>query len=566
LAVLQQLAYRDELVLLALGLLAGDFLFFLHRGYAVERAFLRFANRRATAALSCAALSMGLRLLLLPLAPIPDPTIPDEFSYLLGAQTFLAGRLTNPVPPAWHHFESFHINVVPTYQTMYPPAPSLFMAAGMLFGSPWWGVWLSTGLLCAAVCWALQPFIGNRYALLAGGYCALKYTLGTNLGDSYWGGSFAALGSAILLGAYGRIAKTPRLRYVFLFVLGLALLANTRPFEGFFFALPVGVMFLIDVVRRREYVRVLLPAVAMLALLALAMAYYNRTGTGNALEMPYMANFRQYHFVRPFVGGGIGPIPYYSSWVLHDFFVGRDLPPGELARTWKGLRFLTINKHKAYYAEHYAPLFTLALIGLVVAMRSRRRAALFWTALSSCIALYSVVWWALSSYAGPLLVSYFGLAFLGLRYLRTVRLKGKRVGMYWARGVVGVLLIFCVLSLRARTLDAMYTRRQYPLASLDERARLVRTLENTHRRYLLLVRYAPWHDLKREWVYNGPNISQQPVIFARSLGARSDCELMARFPDRTILYVEPDGQPWPRLVDPATSPMAAECQEFETGG
>ena len=134
------------------------------------RALCRFvAVHRLGTCLLAALLPLLLRVMLLPYLPIPEPQIHDEFSYLLGADTFLHGRLANPPHPMWVHFESFHIIQQPTYASKYPVGQGLSMAVGQgMTGYPIVGVWLTIALACMATTWALAAWVPSRWAVGGG--------------------------------------------------------------------------------------------------------------------------------------------------------------------------------------------------------------------------------------------------------------------------------------------------------------------------------------------------------------------------------------------------------------
>jgi hypothetical protein len=83
-----------------------------------NRSFHCFARKRLRACAIVFLLSLVGRIMLLPIEPFTAPNIHDEFSYLLASDTFAHGRMTNPTPPQWHHFEQFYVLMRPSPRSM----------------------------------------------------------------------------------------------------------------------------------------------------------------------------------------------------------------------------------------------------------------------------------------------------------------------------------------------------------------------------------------------------------------------------------------------------------------
>src|SRR5205823_3292371 len=126
------------------------------------------------------------------------------FSYLLAADTFAHGRLTNPTHPLWRDFETFHVIFRPTYASKFPPGQGLALAVGHLLGWPAIGAFGMIAISCAAIVWAARAFLPARWAVLAG-ILAAFHPLLNYWGQSYWGGGVALLGGALLLGGSARL-------------------------------------------------------------------------------------------------------------------------------------------------------------------------------------------------------------------------------------------------------------------------------------------------------------------------------------------------------------------------
>ena len=513
----------------------------------MECAWSRVARRRTLAVVLVGMAALALRASLLPLVPIPEPVVHDEYSYILGAQTFVAGRLTNPPHPMWEHFEAFHVNMVPTYQSMYPPGQAGFLALGiLLLGQPWWGVWLSTGLMCAAITWMLQGWMPPGWALLGGGFCVLRFSTFSYWVNSYWGGAVAAIGGALVFGALPRICRKPTIGNSVAFALGMAVLANSRPFEGLVLGLTPMLWMMVWCLRKRagkgEILRkAVLPAVAVLAMCAGGMLYYNWRGTGNPLEMPYAANLRQYHIVKPFLWQARSPIPNYHHPLMRRFYISQEFPEHLMSRSLWGLEELAEIKCRVYYDFYVWPLLVLFVPSLWIMLKSRRVRPLAIALLLLLAGLLVEVWAPQAQYASPATCVVVTVALYGLRLLRTWRPLRMPAGLMTARAIVLLLLAWTALPTARALVNPLALQPWGGDRALQfERARLQAQLERLPGEHVVIVHSPPSYGGAQDWIYNQPDIDHAKVLWARDMGADKNQELVLYFRNRHIWYIDQD--------------------------
>jgi hypothetical protein len=523
----------------------------------IEGWFARLADKRALSVTVIGLTTCVLRLLSLPLVPIPQPFIQDEFSFLLAAHTFASGRLTNPTHPMWAHFESFHITFKPTYMSMYFPAQGMVLAAGkVLAGHPWWGVWASAGLMCAAICWMLQGWLPPRWALLGGMLAVLRLGLFSYWMNTYTGGAVAAIGGALVVGALPRIMKTLRARYFFWMAVGIAILVNSRPYEGLLVCIPsvVGLCWVIKKTRpsAASLMRRMAPAAAVLLLTVALAAYYNHRVFGNALTPPYASNRATYASAPHFLWQSQRPEPAYRHKVMRDFYSGWELKWFLESRSPIG--FLDHSAIKLTWAALFFLGFALVtpLIMLPRVVRDRRTRFLVVIGFVYAAGL-AIETWFIPHYAAPFTAVFFAILMQCMRHLRVWRPGGRPSGLFLVRAITLLCVALALLRLYAQPLnialahDTWSTQGWYGTRPLGmKRAYVLTQLERYPGRQLVLVRYASTHEPVDEWVYNAPDIDNSKVVWAREMDPDSDRELFRYFKDRRVWLVEPDSNP-PRI-------------------
>jgi hypothetical protein len=509
------------------------------------------------------------------IAGVPVPQIHDEFSYLLAADTYAHGRLTNPPHPLWPWFETFHVLQQPTYMSKYLPGQGLFLALGQLIGLPIAGVWLSAALACAAVTWMLLPWMGQRWALGGGALVALHPAM-LGWSHSYWGPAVAIFGGALVVGDVGGVHTPPpadggRCRgrgrvenpshIGLLLGLGAVLLANSRPWEGF--VLVATVLLLV-----RLPWRALFAAAIVVALGGAFMLYDNQRVTHDPLLLPYALYERQYNFTPPLVWQKTHPVAlrqktmqFVSDAFYYEFYKERHSVagflrsiPGTLAAYGNGaFQFVP----DAMLVRVMSPAATIALtvaafvlavplfVPFIFVVRAIRRdrtlkAMALVLVIGSAVALLSAVF-PQAHYAGPFVPLFVLVWLAGLREMADRRAVVAVVALW----LLGAVLFFA--------------SDRYRWGEVGQRLAVERGFASKPGRHVVVVRYLSSHNPQFEWVHNAADIDGQRVVWAHDMG--DNAPLVDYYKDRrawllTVGDRAPVLEPFGRSPAPAPRPPA----------
>ena len=534
-----------------------------------ELLFMPLARRRGLAVLTVGLAGLVLRLAILPVCPIPLPFVPDDFSFLLSADTFAHGHLANPTPAMWTHFESIHITMQPTYMSMYFPGQGLVLAAGkVLRGNPWYGLLITSALMCAAICWMLQAWLPPTWAFLGGMLAVVHLGLFSCWINTYTGGALIiSLGGALVLGALPRLMRTIRFRHALLMAAGISLMVLTRPYEGLLLCLPVSVVLARWTLfgKNRPPTGVLIRRAALpLALIVTAVAwlgYYDYRAFGSPLTLPYTINRATYAMAPYFVWQAPRPEPAYRHAVMRYYYDETELKIFKNASPLSGYlsrKLITL----IFSIQFFAGVALLPPLIMLRRVLMDRRIRFLVLCVFVLMAGMSIQVFVLPHYLAPFTAAFYAIGLQAMRHLRLWRPENKPVGLTLVRLLVTVCLLMAGLRLYAGPLHLALPEWQGASWNFmwygpdhfgTERFRVAGGLEQLPGKQLAVVRYSSKHNPFDEWVYNSADIDGSKVIWAREMDEANNLELIKYYRDRHVWLVEPDSTP--ATVSPYPMPV-----------
>ncbi len=511
-----------------------------------DSALSRFEKKPLTCIFGIIVIAIALRVLCLSFFPPPQPMIPDEFSYLLAADTFAMGRLANPTHPHWEFFESFHINQIPTYASMYPPAQGLVLgAAQIVSGNPWLGVLISTAVMCGILCWMLQGWLPFRWALIGGLIAVVRVSLFSYWGNSYWGGSMAAIGGLLVLGAIPRIMKKNSSVLTFLILaLGILILANSRPYEGLVLCLAAVLASFITYFHSRPLFTRLLTVKWLVVVFTLviglgAMGFYNRRVTGAFSVMPYQVNQQQYAMAKPFLWQTPSANVEYRHEVIKELYTAYYVEAIQARSSFRVLLDLSIQKLATTWLFFIGPVLSVALIALPKAIFDRRIRFIVLTGIFAVPGILAETWFH-AHYAAPFIGIIYVLVLQSMRHIRFSRVlasRTRRAIFLTLPTVIVVMILVAVITFPPRLQGRSYGTWCCNPNGPSARSELIRHLRASGGLHLVFVEYTKDHNMHDEWVYNAADIDGSPVVFARHMGLTKDLQLIQYFSGRQVWRV-----------------------------
>ncbi len=500
----------------------------------LEPLALRLAARPGWCMAALAALPIALRLALLPVAPAPTAQGTDDFSYLLLADTLRHFRMANPPHMMSRFFEADFILQHPVYASIFPLGQGLAIAAGwLLTGSPWAGVLLSGGALCALCFWALRGWTTPGWSLIGALLAVMQFGPLCYWTNTYWGGAVSGIAGCLVFGALPRLRAGARARDAAILGVGLGLQLLTRPFEFVLMLLAAAVYLAASKLALRR----LGPVLAAFAPALLLVGVQNYQVTGSFLTLPYELSRYQYGIPTTFTFQ-VSPIPHAPLTLEQQM----DYQAQKAAHDGPGY-FERLADRTGFYRFFFPAAVYLVLPLFLLRLRERR-----WLWVAGTVALF-----ALGDNFYPYFYPHY-VAALSCLFLLIAVTSLERLSK-WSAFAARLIVILCaaqflfwygIHAMRNDTIRLAMSRfESWNFLNQDDpdgRISVNQRLDQSPGPKLVFVRYSAEHGF-HEWIHNDADIDHSTTVWALDLGAEEDHKLMDYYPSRSVFLLEPDAKP-----------------------
>ena len=184
------------------------------------------------------------------------PAYHDEFSYLLQARTFLAGRLSWPAMTVQSDlFHQVHVLNRPTTASRYFPWTGVWMApfvglSQFKTGVPYFGHWLAGAIACVFFHRCLYRLLELRWAFIVGALVAVSPGL-ASFSNLLLAHHPTMMALSVFLWAFLRLMENHRVTDAMIAGTALSLAMLGRPMTAAGFALPFGIWLLAALIRQQ---------------------------------------------------------------------------------------------------------------------------------------------------------------------------------------------------------------------------------------------------------------------------------------------------------------------------
>jgi hypothetical protein len=462
--------------------------------------------------------------------------IHDEAAYLLQARIYASGHWVAPGLPLPEFFEQYHVFVTPILTPKYPPGHAMLLVPGIWLGLPGLMPVLLVAL-CGALTFALARRLTNPWIGLFTWLFWLTAIETLDFLPTYL--SETTTSALWMLGwlALARWLEDDRQKWLNLLAFAIGLGFLTRPVTMLVFALPVAVVVLTRIARRKEWRELIQPFGVGFLFLGIWCLWCQRT-TGSPFRAPY-GLYSRYYFPDDVMGfglTGLQPLRHlnpdmvsFNAFVqsLHKDYTLANLP----SQLWGRLVAIAANM----WATRVIFL-PLAALGLITTSRA------VWLAVGTAALLvgaylsvgHGVMWTVYYVESVPVLAF---VSVLGWWRLSSV-IANRRLEWPLANipattpNAVLAIIVSGLLLMPYTTRAAPYVagKKDYGRAYQHDFRSMLQLIPDEHS--MVFIRYSHSHSPHQSLVTNAPDLAKARVWTVYDLG-EENVRLMKLDPHRT---------------------------------